>query len=108
MLGRISHRLSIGEVASALGLSNSYFVRAFSNTVGVAPYCWLLEQRINEARQLLSHTTIPIAQIALECGFTDQSHFTNAFNRRVGTTPSKWRKEEASIRLYLSWYHRGS
>lgn len=92
MLERLPDRLSIGEVASALALSKSYFVRSFTNTMGVAPYNWLVGQRINEARELLTHTTIPLAQIALECGFTDQSHFTNAFRRWVGTTPSKWRR----------------
>lgn len=108
MLGRLSDRLSIAEVASALALSRSYFVRSFTNTVGVAPYSWLVEQRINEARELLTHTTIPLAQIALECGFTDQSHFTNAFNRRVGTTPSKWRKGDCSPHLHLAWGHQDS
>lgn len=108
MLERLSDRLSIGDVASALALSRSYFVRSFTNTVGVAPYSWLVEQRINEARELLTRTTIPLAQIALECGFTDQSHFTNAFNRRVGTTPSKWRKGEGGIHLHVAWDHQDS
>lgn len=94
MLLRLSNRLLIGDVATALALSRSYFVRSFTNTVGIAPYRWLVEQRINQARDLLTRTTIPLAQIALECGFADQSHFTNAFSRRVGTTPSKWRKGE--------------
>jgi AraC-like DNA-binding protein len=106
MLGRLSDRLSIGDVASDLALSRSYFVRSFTNTMGVAPYSWLVEQRINEARELLTGTTIPLAQIALECGFTDQSHFTNAFNRRVGTTPSKWRKAEGSKHLHIAWGHQ--
>lgn len=103
MLGRLGDRLSVGEVAEALTLSTSYFVRSFTNTVGVAPYRWLVEQRISQARELLTRTTIPLAQVALECGFTDQSHFTNAFNRRVGTTPSKWRKREGAQHLHVAW-----
>jgi AraC-like DNA-binding protein len=103
MLGRLSDRLSIGDVASVLSLSTSYFVRSFTNTTGVSPYSWLVEQRINEARQLLTRTAIPLAEIALECGFTDQSHFTNAFGRRVGTTPSRWRKGDCGIPAKVVW-----
>jgi len=101
MLGRLSDRLSVGEVASVLSLSASYFVRSFTNTVGISPYRWLVDQRIAEARQLLIHTDIPLAQIALECGFADQSHFTNAFNRRAGTTPSRWRKGEGGVDVHV-------
>lgn len=108
MLGRLSQRLSIGDVASALDLSKSYFVRSFTNVEGVAPYSWLVAQRIKEASALLTRTTIPLAQIALECGFTDQSHFTNAFSRRVGTTPSRWRKGADGFRLTANWDHQGA
>lgn len=108
MLRRLSDRLLIGDVAAALAMSRSYFVRSFTNTVGVAPYSWLVEQRIIEARELLTRSTIPLAQIALECGFTDQSHFTNTFNRRVGTTPSKWRKGEGGLHRHVAWGHHGS
>lgn len=108
MLDRLSDRLSIGDVALALALSKSYFVRSFTNTVGVAPYNWLVEQRLDQARHLLTRTTMPLAQIALECGFSDQSHFTNAFNRRVGTTPSRLRKGERAMHLQVAWDDRDS
>lgn len=91
MRSRMSDRILISEVAAACRLSTSYFVRAFTNTMGIAPHGWLIEQRIAMARRLLQQTSIPLAQIALECGFSDQSHLTNVFRQRLGVTPSKWR-----------------
>lgn len=68
-------RNSIGVVAEMLGLSRSSFFIAFRNATGCAPYQWLLARRIEQARQLLRTTDLPLAEIALECGFADQSHF---------------------------------
>jgi AraC-like DNA-binding protein len=71
----------------------SYFVRAFTSTVGISPYSWFIGQRVLRAMILLSHSRMPIAEIALECGFVDQSHFTNTFVRRAGKTPRQWRQQ---------------
>lgn len=83
------------ELAQGCRLSRSYFVRAFRNTVGIAPYTWFLNERIARARTLLARTQLSLAEIALECGFSDQSHFTNTFVRHVGMAPGRWRKREA-------------
>lgn len=92
MRSDLSETIAITKVASRCGLSMSYFVRAFKNTVGVAPYDWFLGQRITFAKQLLGETQMPLAEIALECGFTDQSHFTKTFGKRIGMTPLQWRR----------------
>ncbi|WP_231382217.1 helix-turn-helix transcriptional regulator, partial [Sphingobium indicum] len=88
----LGQTIAISDVARACRLSMSYFVRAFSNTVGVAPYSWFIGQRIILAKDLLAQSHVPLVEIALECGFVDQSHFTNTFVRRVGTTPLQWRR----------------
>ena len=85
--------ISISEVASLCRLSLCYFVRAFTNTVGIAPYAWFVEQRIMWAKSLLADTALPLAQVALECGFSDQAHFTKAFVKASGITPAKWRRQ---------------
>lgn len=85
--------ISISEIASLCRLSLCYFVRAFTNTVGIAPYAWFVQQRIVHAKRLLAETALPLAQVALECGFSDQAHFTKAFAKASGTTPAKWRRE---------------
>ncbi|WP_156842988.1 helix-turn-helix domain-containing protein [Novosphingobium aquimarinum] len=88
-----STSISILDVACQCRLSLSHFVRAFSNTVGIAPYAWFVQKRMQHAEALLTGTQLPIVQIALECGFTDQAHFTKAFAKANGTTPARWRRQ---------------
>jgi AraC-like DNA-binding protein len=94
MLEQLAKSLHVPELAGMCRLSPTYFVRAFANTVGVAPYAWFLGRRVARARFLLANSELPLAQIALECGFSDQAHFTNAFGRATGTTPARWRKAQ--------------
>lgn len=84
--------ISIGDVATACGLSRSYFIRAFRAVTGYTPHRWLLMQRIEQARNLVQTTTTPLAQIASLCGFADQSHLTRNFNQIVGVSPGKLRR----------------
>lgn len=93
MAARVGETMQVSDLSCACRLSMSHFVRAFTNTVGVAPYSWFIGQRVLRAMALLAQSRSPIAEIALECGFADQSHFTNTFVRRVGKTPLQWRKE---------------
>lgn len=95
-IGRV---VSIAEISGLCRLSFSYFVRAFTNTVGIAPYAWFVQQRISQAEHLLASTTLPLAQVALECGFSDQAHFTKAFAKATGLTPARWRHQLLSARL---------
>jgi transcriptional regulator GlxA family with amidase domain len=88
----ISGSVAIPLIAARCGLSFSHFVRAFRNTVGVAPYDWFLERKVELAQSLLASSELPLAQIALECGFVDQSHFSKTFVRRAGQTPLQWRR----------------
>ncbi|WP_253258050.1 AraC family transcriptional regulator [Sphingobium sp. SA916] len=99
MLDRLASPVAIADIASNCRLSVSYFERAFANSVGVAPYAWLLEQRLTRAKNMLGGAAVPIAQIALDCGFVDQAHFTNTFSRKIGLTPGKWRSENSPGRL---------
>ena len=93
MAARVGETMQVSELSCACGLSMSHFVRAFSNTVGISPYSWFIGQRILRAMTLLAQSRSPIAEIALECGFADQSHLTNTFVRRTGITPRQWREE---------------
>jgi hypothetical protein len=56
------------------------------------PHRWLLERRVDRAKELLRHSS-PIAEIALECGFSDQSHFTRVFTNLMGVPPGVWRRQ---------------
>jgi AraC-like DNA-binding protein len=83
--------LSLAGAAATCGLSRSYFSKAFKATTGRSPHRWLIEYRIQQSRQKLRGPGT-IADIALECGFTDQSHFTRVFTQLVGVPPGLWRR----------------
>ncbi|WP_345774973.1 helix-turn-helix transcriptional regulator [Sinorhizobium sp. K101] len=55
-------------------------------------YRWLLRERITRARTLLLESDAALSEVAISCGFSDQSHFTRVFSSIVGTTPGAWRR----------------
>jgi AraC-like DNA-binding protein len=81
----------LAEVAAACGLSSDHFSRAFRRSTGLPPHAWLLQARVERAMTLLTQRRQPLSEIALACGFVDQSHFTRVFAGRVGATPGAWR-----------------
>lgn len=85
-------RLSIAQMAGAVGLSESWFSRVFKNTTGKTPHQWQLDGRVELARQLLSDSDLSVADIADRLGFSDQAHLTRAFRQLVGETPASWRR----------------
>jgi AraC family transcriptional regulator len=92
LLENLEGDISISEVAEACNLSRGYFIRAFRETSGMTPYQWLLSQRVNRAQALLRASNAPLAEVAIACGFADQSHFTRVFSAIVGATPGNWRR----------------
>ena len=86
-------RILIADIARSCGLSRQYFTKAFKTATGVTPHRWLQQHRIEMAMQLLGTTSQPIAEIAIECGFADQSHFTRVFTRFAGRSPGSWRRQ---------------
>ncbi|QYE34593.1 AraC family transcriptional regulator [Polymorphobacter sp. PAMC 29334] len=91
MASRLDGDIRLSEIAAACGLSVKHFARAFQRSTASPPHRWLMQRRIERAESLLLSTTRPLAAIALECGFTDQSHFTTVFRRIVGVPPGAWR-----------------
>lgn len=88
----------LAELAKACSLSTGYFSRAFRRTTGVSPHQWLIRRRVYRARQLLLGNGLGLAEIALVCGFVDQSHFTRVFTKFEGTSPGKWRQRHLKPR----------
>jgi AraC family transcriptional regulator len=91
MSARLDGDIRLHDLASACGLSVKHFARAFRRSTTMPPHRWLMRRRIEHAQSLLLSTDAPMAQIALECGFADQSHFTTAFRRAIGIPPGAWR-----------------
>jgi len=85
-------QIALSQVARECKLSVSHFVRAFKQTIGEPPYRWLLQQRIDAAKELLLHSDMPMVEIALKCGFADQACFIRAFRKLLDTTPGEWRR----------------
>jgi len=84
--------IDLQQVADVCGLSLSHFARAFRQTYDKPPYRWLIERRVDKARDLLMNSRLPLADIAVRCGFTDQSGLNRSFKRIYGVTPGMWRR----------------
>jgi transcriptional regulator GlxA family with amidase domain len=84
---------NLSELAALCGLSRSYFIRAFKQITGVPPHRWLLTERVKRAKGLLRGTSLPIAEIAVACGFADQSHLTRVFSKAFHIGPAAWRRQ---------------
>jgi AraC-like DNA-binding protein len=85
-------KLPLSQLAEECGLSTRHFARAFRQTTGVPPHRWLLGRRVDRAKDLLRDPALSLAEVALACGFADQSHFTRMFTTVVGVTPGLWRR----------------
>ena len=88
----VDGRIRLTDVARECSLSVSHFARSFKATFGTAPHKWLIGRRIERAQELLSQTTTPIAEIAIQSGFGDQAAFTRTFHHVVGVSPGQWRR----------------
>jgi AraC family transcriptional regulator len=84
--------IGLAELASSTGLPPHYFCRIFRKTVGMPPYRYLLNCRMEAAKKLLATSDLGITGIALEVGFSSHAHFSTAFKRIVGQTPVAYRK----------------
>lgn len=88
----IDRDLSISQIAQVAGMSPYHFARCFKKATGSSPHRYLIHLRINQAMQLLKAPDRSIADVALSCGFSDQSHFTHTFKHVVGLTPVAYRR----------------
>jgi AraC family transcriptional regulator len=92
LLANIKGGVTLKEVARECGLSVGYFSHAFRRTLGVAPHKWLIEQRVVLSKEKLRDDGLSLSDVATECGFSDQAHFTRHFVRIVGVSPGAWRR----------------
>ena len=89
---RLSENLSLSEIARELDMSQYYFARLFKQSMGVSPYQYVMRLRIERTKYLLRMTSLSIAAIAQQTGFSNQNQLTIQFRRFTGTTPSNYRK----------------
>jgi AraC family transcriptional regulator len=89
--------IRLHEIARECGLSVSHFARSFKSSFGISTHQWLLQHRIEHAKQLMSQTTMSLIEIAIQSGFSDQTAFTRTFHRLVGVSPGRWRRHYTTI-----------
>jgi AraC family transcriptional regulator len=97
LLANIKRGVALKEVARECGLSVGHFSHAFRRTLGVAPHQWLTEQRVVLSKDKLRDHGLSLSDVAMECGFSDQSHLTRVFRQTVGVTPGAWRRGSQAI-----------
>jgi len=89
-------KITVAEMSALAGLSKSYFCRAFKRTLGASPMAYVSIRRIERAKTLIASTSERLSEIALECGFVDQSHLNRNFGRIVGMSPGSWRRSAST------------
>lgn len=89
----IESSLHVETLAALVGLSASYFCRAFKASTDETPHAWIMRCRLEHAQALMLETDESLAHIAAVCGLADQAHLTRLFRRHTGRTPRVWRRE---------------
>ena len=84
--------IRLSEIARGCGLSVSHFARSFKTSFGISTHQWLIQHRIDHAKQLMSQTSMSLIEIAIQSGFNDQAAFTHTFHQLVGVSPGRWRR----------------
>lgn len=83
----LEQNLSLGELASCAQLSQYHFSRAFKKSQGISPHQYVIQQRVEKAKQLIKENKMSTAEIAIACGFANQSHLHRHFKHMTGVTP---------------------
>jgi AraC-like DNA-binding protein len=91
---RFSKPVRLAHIAAECGLNAFQLIRVFQRVLGVTPYAYLVQLRVNRARNLL-HQGVSVSEVAYSCGFSDQSHLTRVFKKAVGVPPGAYRRAVA-------------
>ena len=87
-----AEEINLDTLSELTYMNKYYMVHAFTRYKGVSPISYLINRRIDEAKELLTHSNLPIAKIAQSVGFSSQSYFSQVFRKEVHTTPGAYRK----------------
>lgn len=93
------HRaIQIRDLSAVAQRSPAYFSRSFKLTVGLSPHAYLVRRRLERACDLMVISAIPLSEIALSVGFSDQAHLCRHFRAAFGQSPGSWRREHVNPR----------
>jgi len=90
----LEQKIGLEKLAAMAGLSTHHFARAFNQSMGIPPHSYLLSRRLERAERMLRETQLPLSEIAVATGFSDQSHLARHFRRRTGMSPglARWKE----------------
>jgi AraC family transcriptional regulator len=89
----LDQSLSLEEIAADLNLSVYHFGRLFKQSTGQSPYQYVLQQRVERAKQLLMQPDLSITEVAIACGFSHAAHLAKHFRQHTGLTPTQFRQQ---------------
>lgn len=89
----LQEEIALADLARLAGWSVRHFTRMFRQSTGQTPHNFIVLRRVERAKDLLKKQKLQLADVALTCGFADQSHFTTSFRKATGLTPMRWRRE---------------
>jgi AraC family transcriptional regulator len=95
--GHLESRLDVPLLAKLVSFSRSHFSRAFKQSLGLPPMAYVKMRRIERAKVLMISTDQQLTEIALICGFADQSHLNRSFRRVIGMSPGRWRRTNVQM-----------
>ena len=88
----LESKITLSELATVAGVGKYYFCRLFKGSTNTTPYSYVLHRRVERAKKLLKDSNLSICNIALECGFSNQSHLAKHFRNILGTSPIRYRQ----------------
>jgi AraC family transcriptional regulator len=96
----LSEKIGLTELAAIARMSVPYFASSFKRSTGQTPHRYILNQRVELSKRLLSDPAVKIGDICLEVGFEQQNTFSRAFRRVTGISPRTYRRELEAKQSY--------
>jgi AraC family transcriptional regulator len=88
----LAEPIRVCDLSALVGLAEGYFSRAFRRRFGAPPHTYIVRRRVQHSARLMLEGHLPLSQVALRCGFSDQAHLNKSFRKLMGTTPARWRR----------------
>lgn len=91
----MKQKITLEKIASIVNLSPTYFHKIFTDTLGITPTEYVTNVRIDKAKELLVKTSLPVYEVAIECGYENIPYFSYIFKNRTGAAPGEFRKRHS-------------
>lgn len=88
----IAQHISIDDLSRQVAIGKDHFGKLFKQATGFSPYQFVMNYRVEQAKELLAKNKCQLSDVAQRCGFSDHAHFSRIFKKHTGICPSRWRK----------------